>query len=231
MEYSNTFTFQSDYDPSITVVIRKPSYGDRIELDSLTEEYRANMRRIGRRNNELDRQSNPARRKFDAEKTAKLRDLKKSLGTASEEDKPDIEAQIQDAEDSQFEESLDIGEERQDLTTETLRAMAKDYNPTLIRWGLVEIKGLKIALADGTTMAVDADAAALLKAGPTHLVYEIKDRIEQALGLSGEELKNSLLPSISSDPVDGRTSDTIASAVDNPDSTKPETAASLKLAA
>lgn len=216
MQYTSTFTFPSQYDPSITIVIKKPSYGDRIALDAKTEAYRARVRKIAKRSQELDRITAPQERAFNSQKTAKLRDLKKTLATAREEEQPELEAEIAEVEASFYEEPFDVQSEKHELGQESLRAIATDYNPTLVRWGLVEIQGLQI---NGQAAGVEE----LLSSGPQHLVYEIVQAIEQAMGLSGEELKNSSLPSISSAVEDGKTSDTTAPDVETQDSTTPET--------
>ncbi len=230
MEYSSTISFTTEYDPSITVVIRKPSYGERLDLDDRTQAYRTSLRKIGRRTAALDKQVAPDRRKFEAQNAAKIRTLKAALpkapdAAAAQEGEPfsraELEAQIADLQSLVFDEPLDVAFERDEATAEMLQVVARDYNPILLRWGVIEIQGL---LIQGQPAGIEE----LLSSGPIDLVYEIKDQIERVMGLRGDELKNSSLPSISSAPADGKTSDTTVSAAASPDCTSLETADSSR---
>ncbi len=215
MKYDRTISFQSEYDPEISVTLKKPSYGDKIELDAATEPFRSKVRDISKRQRAIEDKLAPLRRAFDREKQQSL---------AAAKNAPDPEAAVAEANASTFDMPSDLLFEMRDLNMESLRVTALDYNPALLRWGVVDIRGLVI---DDQPAGIEE----LIAKGPEHLTYEIIGKIEEVRGMSGEQLKNSSLPSISSSPADGKTSATTAASADNPASISPEIAVSTSTAA
>ncbi len=99
MDYTTSFSLPTNFDPSITVTIRKPSFGDKILLDEATSEYRARVRDINVSLQKIEQQIAPIKRKFDLEKAATLRELRRQLAQASTDDQRDeLNAQIKEAE-------------------------------------------------------------------------------------------------------------------------------------
>jgi len=217
MNYQSSLTYSSEFDPSVSYRLRKPSYHRNMDLDLQLAEFRARIRLIGKRHKALLASIEAQKKAFEIEKRQTL--VKLQLQRNAQPDDAELAAKIAALEASEYEMPDEVVEQLEEMNEESLRAMAKDYNPVVIRWAVKEGTGLVI---DGNPAGISE----LVDFAPRELSLEILNRIEALRGMSGEELKNLQSPSTSSSTADGETSATTATPAGASTSTAPATAPS-----
>lgn len=217
MQYDSTIRFDSEVIPGVWFDVHKPSYGRKIEFDTLNCEYRARVREISKQHRKLRADYDALVQEHSYEIERQVRDIKKSLGEARDEDMAAVEARIAELEASEPEIDPALIEKMEDLGEESVRLTHTLYNPARLRWGLAAIDGLKI---NGEAATVET----LIKSGPYELTMEILAVIDNVSALSSEKLKNLPSPTTFSALVAATVSSTTASAVLPVESTEIATA-------
>lgn len=251
MNYESSMHFDSKVIEGVEYWLHKPSYGLTLAFDRKNASYREQARKLQQRQDDLREELDFVRKAWDAEHEAKVKDLKVQLASVAEDAKPAIQAQIDKIENGwEYERLIDRGrivkdeEKRKELAekivaigdNKTMFQMPKelvagyrelredaeftkasDYYPARLKWGLAKISGIEI---DGQP----ANADSLIEAGPTDLVREIIQQIDELATMTSEQLRNFPLRSTSPEAADGNANDTTASDAKSPESTKEETA-------
>jgi hypothetical protein len=221
MQYSSTVRVQSEVLEDVSFEVRKPSYGRRLEFDTLNASFRDQVREIARQHRALreqydailaDHEHTTERAIADATKAYKL------IEAPTEGETAEFNAQVAALEAASADVDETLIERMNELGEKSLRLTSTEYNPRRIAWGLASIDGLSV---DGEAVTT---AEALIAHAPYELTMEVLRAVDTVSALSSEQLKNLPSPITFSALVEPTKNDTTASAVRVPEFTGDETA-------
>lgn len=219
-DFQTEHRVESKLAPGVTFVIHPPTYGRRIQFDRAIAEFRAKTRLIERRYAKLKDQQNEMVRKFESTRKRQLADMEAAIA-----EEPDAETrkaltdELEDLKAAPFLLPETLQTEFDQVESDSLQAMACDFEAPRLRTYLVAVEGLKLG-------GVPATPELLLEKGPTELTREALDAIDEIANVTAEQLKNLSSPSISSSPEGGKTNGMTATTAAESEPTKTETAPS-----
>lgn len=222
MQYSSTVRVHSEVIEGVVFDVRKPSYGRRLEFDTLNAGFRDKVRDIARQHKTLREEYDAIVTAFEHETARQIADLRKAyalIEAPTQGETEEFEAQLAalDAAVAEVDEALI--DKMNELGEQSLRLTSADYNPRRIAWGLAAIAGLSI---DGVDVAT---AEELIASAPYELTMEVLRAVDKVSGLSSEQLKNLPSPITFSALVEPTKNATTAGAARVPEFTGDETAA------
>lgn len=205
--------------PGVFYVIKAPSYGRRLLLDRATAEFRSLTRAMQKRYDKVVVEIRELQAKHFGEFKKHEAELTATLAMAAEGSPEHAEATEQMAllKAGTFKVPRDLQDQLDEINEDSLYLLAAKYNAPRVRHYLKAIEGYQI---DG----VDATVDSLIAEGDPQLVADVLEAVDDVENMKADAIKNLSSPSISSNPADGETKDTIATSAEPADTTRPETA-------
>lgn len=190
MNFESTISKTSAIDPSVSFVLRRMTRGRRVQFDLAMAPLLMKDRDLREEGELLEEELKPHREK-----------AKSSPCTCGhpeiEHDTPWWTCKVEGCACRIPTFPRKLQRKLDDLYGRQFKLNQTEFKPALIRWGLLEVRGLDI---DGSPATVES----LIDAGPETLVDEISEAIQAVMAMSDYERKNSDSPITSGAQEDGR---------------------------